>query len=80
MPLDSPPDLLLTTNEVPGYVEKRFGRAAAPSPKTLAKLRCVGGGPEFVRLGVRIAYPQSKIDAWVMSRISRPLRSTSEAA
>ncbi len=48
---------------------------------TLAKLRVIGGGPEFRRIGGRdVAYEESALDAWVEALVSKPLRSTSEAA
>jgi hypothetical protein len=51
------------------------------APTYLAKLRVVGGGPVFVRVGVRdVAYSETALDTWAASLISRPLRSTSEAA
>lgn len=51
------------------------------STKTLAKLRCVGGGPRFVRIGSRmIAYPEDGLREWAASRVSRPLASTSDRA
>jgi hypothetical protein len=45
--------------------------------QTLAKWRCLGGGPEFVRVGSRIFYEQSALDAWLDARRHS---STSEAA
>ena len=44
---------------------------------TLAKWRHFGGGPESVRIGSRIFYEKSALDAYIASR--RP-SSTSEAA
>jgi hypothetical protein len=34
-------------------------------PATLAKLRCVGGGPSFVKIGGRVGYRRSALDAWL---------------
>jgi hypothetical protein len=36
--------------------------------KTLANYRCKGVGPRFVKLGWRIFYFQSDLDAWVLER------------
>ena len=33
--------------------------------QTLANWRCYGGGPEFTRVGNRIFYPMSKLQAFV---------------
>ena len=52
-------------------------RAAA----TLNKLRVVGGGPAFRKVGSKhIAYEEAALDAWAQGLISGPLNSTSEAA
>jgi predicted DNA-binding transcriptional regulator AlpA len=34
------------------------------SPATLAKLRCTGGGPQYVKLGRAVAYEISDLRAW----------------
>jgi hypothetical protein len=45
---------------------------------TLAKLAVVGGGPPFSKAGRQVLYEQSALDEWALSRISAPVRSTSE--
>ena len=65
--------------------------AQAPTPKlrtpeaahhvglakaTLVKLRCVGGGPSFTRLGRAVVYELADLEAWV--RKHRKQRSTSD--
>jgi hypothetical protein len=47
------------------------------SPKTLAKLRCIGGGPLFMRFGRRILYDQTHLLNWAVSRTTPPLSNTS---
>jgi hypothetical protein len=47
------------------------------SPKTLAKLRCIGGGPVFRRFGRRILYDPDDLLNWALSRTSQPLANTS---
>jgi hypothetical protein len=48
---------------------------------TLAKLRCLGGGPEFVKIGKRdVGYYQSGLDRYATEIISEPRRSTSGVA
>jgi hypothetical protein len=70
---------LRTTKAASAYLQERHG--VVRSPKTLEKLRCVGGGPEFRKVGSRhVSYEESALDAWAETLISRPLRSTSEAA
>lgn len=45
---------------------------------TLAKLRVVGGGPPFIKLGARVVYEAGDVDAWIAAKGKR--RSTSEAS
>lgn len=73
-------EIPLTRSEASQYIEKQHGKAAAPSPKTLAKQASVGGGPEFIREGRRVAYLPSELDRWVLSRRSNPMKSTSNTA
>jgi predicted DNA-binding transcriptional regulator AlpA len=35
------------------------------TPRTLAKYRSEGGGPNFAKLGGRVVYPKEDIDAWI---------------
>jgi hypothetical protein len=49
------------------------------SKATLNKLRCIGGGPRFVKIGRReVGYPESCLATYVDELISAPLASTSE--
>jgi hypothetical protein len=48
------------------------------SDKTLAKLACVGGGPEFRKWGRVPLYEIAALDAWCDAKLSKPVRSTSE--
>lgn len=38
------------------------------SPRTLEKQRVVGGGPRFRKLGRRVVYAVTDLDAWVGER------------
>lgn len=42
------------------------------TPKTLAKLRCLGGGPAFQKAGRDVVYPRASLDAWAQSLLSAP--------
>ena len=44
---------------------------------TLAKMRCVGGGPLFIKLGRRVVYRRSDVIHWLNAR---RVRNTTEAA
>lgn len=41
------------------------GQFLALSPGWLAKLRMTGGGPRFIKLGRRVRYARSDLDAWI---------------
>ncbi|WP_129640821.1 MULTISPECIES: helix-turn-helix transcriptional regulator [Steroidobacteraceae] len=47
------------------------------SPRTLEKLRTVGGGPRFRKLGRRVLYKLADLDAW---SDARACESTSDPA
>jgi hypothetical protein len=48
------------------------------SPRTLAKEACQGGGPEMVYAGRFPTYAEPALDTYAQSKLSRPVRSTSE--
>ena len=58
------------------YVRERWGFPC--SPAWLAKLAVVGGGPVFRKAGRFPIYVTGDLDRWAASRISGPVRSTSE--
>jgi hypothetical protein len=69
---------LLRPAQAAEFLQSRFGFG---SVRSLAKLRCVGGGPAFRRIGNRmIGYTESDLLTWGLSRVSGPLASTSVAA
>jgi hypothetical protein len=59
------------------YLKKRGLRT---EPQTLAKYRSAGGGPKFAYFGRFPRYREDWLEEYARSRISGPLRSTSEAA
>ena len=48
------------------------------TPKTLAKLAVVGGGPAFRKDGRFPLYETDALDAWAREQLSEPVRSTAE--
>lgn len=48
------------------------------TPRTLAKMACVGGGPPMEYVGRFPLYPQDGLDAWVSAKIGPRVNSTSE--
>ena len=41
-------------------------------PQTLRKWRMYGGGPRYVRLGGRVGYHASDIEAWIEANTVQP--------
>jgi hypothetical protein len=60
------------------YVRTTWGMPC--SPKWLAKLAVVGGGPIYRKAGRFPLYAASDLDVWVEARIGTPRRSTSVKA
>jgi hypothetical protein len=57
------------------YLREKYG--VRRTPRTLNRLRTIGGGPVFRRIGTRhVAYEEAALDAWARSLISAPLAST----
>jgi hypothetical protein len=65
----------LDTREASAFLTER-GYATAPA--TLNKLRCIGGGPAFVKFGRRPLYSETSLIEWVQARTTHSLRSTSD--
>jgi hypothetical protein len=71
-------DRFLTATDASRFCSERGLPVAAT---TLNKLRCVGGGPRFVRFGGRkVAYPEQALLAWLSGRLTPEVASTSEYA
>jgi hypothetical protein len=47
--------------------------------QTLAKYAVLGCGPEFQRYGRDVVYCVRELDEWAFARLSKPVRSTSQA-
>lgn len=56
------------------YLLKKYGFGASA---TLAKLAVTGGGPEYRKAGRMPLYAEDSLDAWALSKIGAPRRSTS---
>ena len=66
----------LRRNEAAAYVQETHGIPCAP--KTLAKYAVIGGGPIFRKSGKFPLYEPPDLDEWAESKLSKPVRSTSE--
>lgn len=49
------------------------------SKTTLAKYRCLGGGPRFHKFGSRVLYRQPDLMEWAESRLSDSMANTADA-
>lgn len=58
------------------YVEDMHGQPC--SPKTLAKLAVVGGGPAYRKAGKFPLYEPDDLDEWALAKLSPKVRSSSE--
>lgn len=67
----------LRRDQAAAYLQENYG---VYTPETLAKLACVGGGPKYRKLGRFPVYTPADLDMWALSRMSRPVVSTSELA
>jgi hypothetical protein len=67
----------LTRAEAAAYLTSR----GLPITKnTLQKMATVGGGPLYQIFGFRALYTAPNLDTWAEEKLSKPRRSTSEAA
>lgn len=57
------------------YLKSKYGFG---SEKTLAKLACLGGGPIFRKASNAALYAPEDLDAWALSKIGAPRKSTSD--
>ena len=69
---------LLRRKAASDYLHETHGLDRAPS--TLAKLAVIGGGPIFRRINRVPLYAKDDLDRWVASKLSAPMRSTSDSA
>jgi len=69
------PAQYLRRNQAGEYLKSKYGFG---SGKTLAKLACIGGGPEFRKAGPATIYEPTKLDEWALARIGEPRCSTSD--
>lgn len=58
------------------YIQSEWGLPC--SPKTLAKLAVIGGGPVFRKAGRTPLYPEDALDDWAKSKLGPRVRCTSE--
>jgi hypothetical protein len=70
---------LRNTREASAYLYDKYG--IKRSPATLAKQRCIGGGPAYHVIGERhVSYTEPALDTYAVELIGPEMRSTSEAA
>ena len=69
--------LFLRRKAAADYLKSKYGFG---SEKTLAKLACVGGGPEFRKAGPAAVYEPQKLDEWALNRMGAPQTETNKQA
>lgn len=67
----------LRRQEAADYLNQQYGLYTRD---TLAKLAVSGDGPPYRLLGRFPVYTRDELDAWAEGRLSRPVRSTADAA
>jgi hypothetical protein len=72
-----PAGRLLRRADAAAYIRERF--AIPCSRQTLAKYAVTGEGPMYRLAGRFPIYVAQDLDAWALSRLSAPVRSTSAA-
>jgi hypothetical protein len=58
----------LTPADASEYLKRRFGIGA---PRWLAKLRCIGGGPRYRRIGRRVLYKEQDLYNWASAQLGK---------
>jgi hypothetical protein len=74
--LDQAQPKLLRRRAASEYLRERW--AIRASEQTLAKYAVQGCGPEFQRYLRDVVYTVQNLDEWARTRLSKPLRSTSQ--
>jgi hypothetical protein len=69
------PAQFLRRKQAGEYLKEKYGFG---SEKTLAKLACVGGGPEFRKAANAALYEPPKLDEWAIAKIGPARCSTSD--
>lgn len=65
------------TDNDPVFDAQAAARFIGLAVATLAKLRCIGGGPAYLKLGRKVLYRRSDLAAWLNPR---RVANTTEAA
>jgi hypothetical protein len=68
--------LYLRRDRAARHIREHWGLPC--SPRWLAKLAVVGGGPIYRKAGRTPIYAPADLDAWAQSRIGAPQKSTSD--
>lgn len=68
---NSPHERLKRRDAAAAYITDTFGMPC--SPKTLAKLASIGGGPVFRKAGRIPLYSTADLNVWAEAKLSRPM-------
>jgi predicted DNA-binding transcriptional regulator AlpA len=61
----------MTTNNPTAFTAAEAARVLGLASSTLAKLRLTGNGPTYCKLGRRVVYRRTDLEAWLESRVAR---------
>jgi len=64
--------------DTPGASAWLAERGLSYTPLTLSKMRTLGGGPAYHRVGNRVRYPESALVEWTRQKLG-PLRASTSA-
>jgi len=59
---------ITTLHDDPIVTQTEFAEAIDHSPRTVQRWRTTGEGPVFIKLGSRVFYQRSAIQAWLRKR------------
>ncbi len=62
---------LYSSPEASRFLKAEFNLSRHPS--RLADMRLAGGGPEFIKVGRTVLYPERALREWALSKLRRPL-------
>jgi hypothetical protein len=68
---------MMTRDDAAAHIREKHNQKCTAG--YLTKLASIGGGPPFYRVGGRVEYDPVDLDTWAQSRISGPLRKSSDA-
>ncbi|AUZ85149.1 helix-turn-helix transcriptional regulator [Methylophaga nitratireducenticrescens] len=57
----------IKTDHIEILTQKQVAEILQIAPATLAKWRCCGGGPSFLKIGALVRYSRASVNEWLRS-------------